>query len=91
MIKAATSKQNVKGKAFNVGSGKSITIKSLARRLAEICRKEDLVPQYEPPRPGDIRHSCADVKLASSYLGFRSAVPLDKGLEDYVSLVDGKD
>jgi UDP-glucose 4-epimerase len=91
MIKAATSKQNVKGKAFNVGSGKSITIKCLAKRLAEICRKKDLVPQYEPPRPDDIRHSCADVKLASSYLGFRSAVPLDKGLEDYVSLVDGKD
>jgi nucleoside-diphosphate-sugar epimerase len=90
MIKAATSKQNVKGKAFNVGSGKSITIKCLARRLAEICRREDLVPQYEPPRPGDIRHSCADVKLASSYLGFRSTVPLDKGLEDYVSLVAGK-
>ncbi len=91
MIKAATSKQNVKGKAFNVGSGKSITVKSLARRLAEICRKDDLAPQYEPPRAGDIRHSCADVKLASSYLGFRSAVSLDKGLEDYVSFVEGKD
>ena len=84
VVAVASSKSDTNGKVFNIGSGKAITIRSLAQRLANICGKR-LEPRYTRPRKGDIRRSCADVKRAADNLGFRSRVPLDQGLADYVA------
>lgn len=41
----------------------------------------DTLPvRFEPARPGDIRHSCADIGAARSVLGFEPSVSLDEGL-----------
>ncbi len=37
-------------------------------------------PEFQPPRPGDIRDSLADVSLATSVLGYRPQVSFQQGL-----------
>jgi nucleoside-diphosphate-sugar epimerase len=40
----------------------------------------DLAPAHGPPRPGDIRHSRADITRARRDLGYEPAVPFEEGL-----------
>jgi len=84
-IAAASSKPSVNGRAFNIGTGKTITIRSLFHKLALICDKRTLKPRYAKPRKGDIRRSCADTGLTERLLRFHCRVSLDQGLRDYVA------
>ena len=85
MITAASSKRHLDGGVFNIGSGRAITIGSLARRLADICGNKRFSPIYESARQGDVRRSSADVRRAANSLSFRCRVSLDEGLADYVA------
>ena len=69
--------------AFNIASGKSITIKGLVDLLAEVS---GLTPklEYGPPRKGDVRDSLADVSAARDTLGWAPNVGLREGLREYV-------
>jgi UDP-glucose 4-epimerase len=51
---------------FNVACGRSITINRLVALINELLGK-DIRPVYEPPRPGDIRHSLADISRAGGF------------------------
>ncbi len=50
---------------FNIGIGKSITINQLFGIIKELMGK-DIEPLYTKERPGDIRHSVADISKAKS-------------------------
>ncbi|HYL78867.1 MAG TPA: NAD-dependent epimerase/dehydratase family protein [Bryobacteraceae bacterium] len=63
------------GRTFNLGSGREVSINTLAR-LAKGVR---IV--HEPSRPGDITRLVADATLARELLGFESRVKLEDGLE----------
>lgn len=81
-IKAAMTR-GVSG-AFNTGSGDRITINA----LVELIRKTSgLNPRVEhgAPRPGDVRHSLAEISAARKAFGFNPAVPLEEGLEEYIA------
>jgi len=41
---------------------------------------KDIQPNYVPPRPGDIKDSWADIRLAEQVIGYRPVVPFDEGL-----------
>jgi nucleoside-diphosphate-sugar epimerase len=67
------------GRAFNVACGDRITLNGLLGILGELSgTRPD--PDYAEARPGDIRHSLADVALASRLLGYRPEVDLREGL-----------
>ena len=69
--------------AFNVGSATRITINELARRMyAALGVKPNI--QYGPPRPGDVRHSLADISAARRAFGFEPAVKLEDALPEYL-------
>lgn len=72
------------GEVYNVSCGSTTTLLELARMLGEILRVER-APQFEPARPGDIRHSQADIARASSRLGYRVKVQIREGLERTVA------
>lgn len=64
---------------LNVGSGTSLSVLDLARKVIEIAESNSQVV-FEPPRPGEVRDSRADTTLASSRLGFEASVSLEEGL-----------
>lgn len=71
------------GHAFNVGTGESVTI----RQLAESVRRAvgvDVDVIHVDPRPGDIRHSRADIGRAREQLGYEPSVALSTGLDRLV-------
>jgi nucleoside-diphosphate-sugar epimerase len=61
---------------FNIGSGKPVTINQLAKLILKLMGKEDLKPVNTTPRPGDIRHSVADITRAREVLGFKPRIGL---------------
>jgi UDP-glucose 4-epimerase len=48
---------------FNVACGRSVTINDLVALINEILGT-DVKPEYVAPRPGDVRHSLADISKA---------------------------
>ena len=68
---------------FNIADGKKITINKLAELLMEIIGK-DLKIIYNPPRPGDIKHSVADISKATKMLNYNPIYDLKKGLSEAV-------
>jgi dTDP-L-rhamnose 4-epimerase len=68
------------GRAFNVGSGQSYTVREVAAMMASILGKAiepDVCGKY---RVGDIRQCFADITLARDVLGYVPAVTLEDGL-----------
>ena len=74
--------------AFNVASGTRVTINQLASMLAA-AGELDLSVQHGPPRPGDVRHSLADVSAAREAFGFDPIVSLEHGLPEYMRWARG--
>jgi UDP-glucose 4-epimerase len=69
--------------AFNLGSGDRITINTLVDLLRKASGIEPGVV-HGPPRPGDVRHSLADISAARRAFGFEPAVSLGEGLKEYM-------
>ena len=65
---------------LNVGTGKFVTINQLWQIISRLSGfTAEAV--YQQPRPGDILKSVASIERARSTLGFKPALPLEKGLE----------
>ena len=79
----ASKAKGVSGEVFNIGCGEGTSVNSLASKLNEILR-EKINPSYDEPRPGDIRHSFADISKAKKMLKYEPQVPFGKGLEETI-------
>jgi dTDP-L-rhamnose 4-epimerase len=78
------------GQAFNIGSGRPVTIKEAAALLADTLG----VP-IEPEitgecRVGDVRHCFPDIGAARSVLGYQPQTQLDTGLVELVKWLSGR-
>lgn len=69
--------------AFNIGSSSRITINNLVDMIQEVAGITATV-RWDNPRPGDVRHSLADINSAKTVLGFKPVVTLENGLKEYV-------
>lgn len=68
---------------FNIAGGKRISINDLTKVIMEIIGKDlDLV--YDNPRPGDIKHSIADISKAKEKLNYEPKFNIKDGLEETV-------
>jgi UDP-glucose 4-epimerase len=67
------------GQTVNVAMGTRITLKKLLASLARETGRP-AVAKHGPPRPGDVRHSLADIRLARKLLGYRPIVDFETGL-----------
>lgn len=84
IILAATSKYAT-GHAFNIASGKQLSINDLASRMIALSGAEH-TPSYEPERTGEIAHSYADISKAHRLLGYEPSVSLDEGLKELLDI-----
>jgi len=74
---------------FNVGRGESTTINELAEFIIRLMGNS-VRPVHEGPRPGDPRHSLADVSKARAF-GYKPKYDLEKGLVKVIqSTVDSR-
>ncbi len=76
----ALTKETAIGEIFNIATGTQITINQLATMLQQIMNKTDLKPEYTDPRPGDIKHSYADITKAKKLLQYEPRVFIKDGL-----------
>ena len=67
------------GQTINLAAGGRITISELVAQLNAILGSE-LTPMHAAERPGDIRHSQADVAKAGELLGYEPVVEFAEGL-----------
>ncbi|MHC4548152.1 MAG: NAD-dependent epimerase/dehydratase family protein [Planctomycetota bacterium] len=82
-IKAACIAPKAEGELFNIATGSRITINGLVNMINNILGKE-IQPKYEEARPGDIRHSLADITKAQEMLGFRPRSSVSDGLRSTI-------
>lgn len=75
---ALTTERGV-GESFNIGTGQATSIKQLHGILVNTTGK-NVKPVFRKQRPGDIRHSCANIDRARADLNFRPKVSLRDGL-----------
>lgn len=81
LLAAASS---LKGEAINIAGGKQVTILALARTLGRVLGRR-LPLAHAPARPGDIRHSRANLRLARDLLGYSPKMGLLAGLRETVA------
>jgi UDP-glucose 4-epimerase len=75
--------EKAEGEVFNIGSGKSTSINTLAETILELGNV-DLEIKYENQRTGDIKHSLADITKARKLLGYEPKVSLRDGLRELI-------
>jgi len=76
------------GEVINVGCGANFNLNQLAAYLNEIMGAS-IEPVYDEPRPGDVKHSLADIKKAKELLGYRIKVDFKEGLKRTVNWFSG--
>lgn len=80
----AAETQGGAGEVLNVACGETVTVNALFGALREIVGSR-IDARHADPRPGDVRHSFADISRARRVLGFRPSVGFAEGLERTVS------
>ncbi len=72
------------GQVINIANGDRITLNQLLAQLKELTGKPDAVAEFKEPRPGDVKHSLADISRARELLGFEPQVDLKTGLQQTI-------
>src|SRR3954469_17215505 len=79
------------GSVFNIGSGKSYTVRQVAHALSQALGKAHIRPEITGKyRVGDIRHCFADIELARGVLGYEPQVAFEQGLAELCEWLSGQ-
>lgn len=77
------------GEAYNIGSGKQISINELVEEIIEITDSKSQVVHTEP-RKGDMRHTWADISKAEKELKWEPKITLEEGLKRYIKWLNSQ-
>jgi len=75
----AAQRENISSVVINVGTGKSVTVNSLWKNIAELAGVQGETERANS-RPGDIRQSVAEIIRAYELLDFEPRYSLEEGL-----------
>jgi len=87
-LQAAHSRNGIGG-VFNVGQGKAYTLLDLVDLLQEILGR-DLHLLHTADRPGDVRHTLADISRTESSLGYHPQVSFEEGIARTANYFSGQ-
>jgi len=79
-IKACLAKEEANGEVFNIAYGRQVTINDLYKTITTLMGL-DVEPIYEKERPGDIKHSLADISKARKLLNYNPQYSFDYGIK----------
>ena len=87
VLAAVTEERAALGETFNVAVGERATLNQLFALLRDRLARHspDIAgarPEYRDFRPGDVRHSLADISKAERLLGYRPTHTLSRGLDE---------
>jgi nucleoside-diphosphate-sugar epimerase len=71
--------KNTKGEVVNIACGKAVTVNQIIAMINKNLGK-DIQPIYAPPRPGDVKHSLADINAAKKLLNYQPKISFEQGL-----------
>ncbi len=75
--------EGIEGELFNIACGQSYTLLHLVDALNRILGT-NIEPIFEEERPGDVKHSLADISRAKETLGFQANTHFEQGLKELV-------
>lgn len=86
ILAAVTDIDEAKNQVYNIAVGERTTLNDLHRAILDGLRKiddsiTDQLPVYADFRPGDVRHSLADISKAKELLGYEPTHSLNEGLD----------
>ncbi|MDY7092844.1 MAG: SDR family oxidoreductase [Acidobacteriota bacterium] len=76
---AAGAPEEAWGRAYNVSGGREVTVNRLVELVRDLAGGPE--PEYQQPRPGDVRASLADLSASRRLLGYDPQVVLEEGLQ----------
>jgi UDP-glucose 4-epimerase len=83
--------RNAPGETCNIGCGERVSLNQLIQILEELLKVRAQVT-YAPAKPGDVRHSLADITKATRVLGYVPKIQIEEGLRRTVeALVKSND
>jgi len=68
---------------YNLGDSNPIPLARLVKLIEETLGKKALI-RREPPQPGDVRRTFADIGKARRMLGYEPRVPIEEGIRRFV-------
>ncbi len=80
---AARAKQT-HGEVVNIACGEAVTVNAIIHTINELLGK-NVRPIYVPSRPGDVKHSLADITAAKRLIGYKPVVLFREGLEKSIA------
>ncbi len=72
--------QKTNGEVLNIASSNAVTVNETIDMINELLGK-NIKPVYTEPRPGDVKHSLADINAAKNLIGFKPQVSFKQGLQ----------
>ena len=78
LLAARASKTN--GEVINIACGQAVTVNEIIDMINNSIGK-CVKPIYTDPRPGDVKHSLADITAATNLIGYKPAVSFEQGLQ----------
>jgi len=76
----AAAAKKTSGEVVNIACGKSVTVNEIIDMINKITGKK-VKPIYTDPRPGDVKHSLADISAAKKLIGYDPKISFEQGLE----------
>ena len=75
--------EEISGEVLNIACGDRITVNTLFEKIRDYFQK-DIQAVHDEPRPGDVRHSFADITKAMDMIQYEPAVTFDDGLKETI-------
>lgn len=79
LLAAAADGERVSGRVYNAACGASLNLLDLLKTICDQLDKP-FDPRFAPERPGDVKHSWADISAARRDLDYDVLVSLEEGL-----------
>jgi UDP-glucose 4-epimerase len=68
------------GGAVNIGTGREASVLDIVDVLAKLAGRDDFVPEFAPPRAGEVQRISLDAALAERELDWTPGTTLEQGL-----------
>ena len=75
--------EKTQGQTVNIACGQAVTVNQIIEMINNITGR-NVKPIYVDRRPGDVKHSLADITAAKELIGYTPVVPFKQGLKDAI-------